>query len=110
MALPTGFSFKSRLAFAEIRARVEQLGQDRWTERESSWYGDYIAGTLWGVGLRIFDGMGCVNEAGTYDPRGYMLLDYARGSHPTPELDRRIRDELLPALDAVEWREDERND
>jgi hypothetical protein len=39
-----------------------------------------------------------------------MLLDYARGSQPTPEIDRRIRGELLPALDVVEWREDERND
>jgi hypothetical protein len=110
MALPSGFSFKSRLSFVEIRARVEELAHDRWTERESSWYGDYIAGTLWGVRLRIFDGAGGGNEAGTYDPRGYMLLDYARGSQPTPEIDRRIRGELLPALDVVEWREDERND
>ena len=110
MAPPSGYSFKSRLSFVEIRARLDELGHGVWNERESSWYGDYIAGSLWGARMRIFDGNGCGNEAGTYDPRGFMLLDYAHGAKPTPDVDRRIREQLLPALDVIEWHEDERND
>ena len=110
MSLPTGYSFKSRLSFTELTWRLDGLGHGRWDHGDSAWYGNYIRGELWGVRMRIFDGRGQANEGGTYDPGGYMLLDYARGAQPTTEHDSRIRDELFPALEVTEYKRDERND
>lgn len=110
MTLPTGYAFKSRLSFTEIRWRLDGLGQGRWEDGDSAWYGNYIRGQLWGVAMRIFDGRGQVNEAGSYDPGGYMLLDYARGVRPTADHDERLRTELFPALEVIEYKPDERND
>jgi len=108
---PTGYRFKSRLTFAQIRARLNELGHGTWEERDSGIYGDYIRGELWGVRMRIFDGQGAVSDLGSYDPKGFLLLDYAR--HPETieaAFDARLRDELLPALEATEIHADERND
>ena len=110
MRPPSGYSFKSALSFTEIQARLESLGHGVWEERDSAWYGTYISGTLWGVRMRIFDGEGQHSEAGKYDPRGFMLLDYSRSATPTEEHDARIRDELFPALEVLESKPDERND
>ena len=110
MAIPSGYSFRSRLTFAVIRQRLQALGHGEWEERESTWYGDYLSGSLWGVRMRIFDGQGAVSEAGSYDPKGFMLLDYARDAIPSAEQDARIRTELFPQLEVIEWSPDERND
>jgi hypothetical protein len=109
-ALPTGYRFATGLGLGELRQRLRELGHGAWQERESSWYGDYVAGELWGVRRRIFDGEGAANEVGTYDPGGSFLLDYARGATPTAEQDRRIREELLPSIGVADWTADERND
>lgn len=110
MGAPSGYYFKSALAFAEIVERLKELGHGEWTEGESAWYGDYVRGSLWGVRMRIFDGHGGGNEFGVYDPRGYMLLDYSRSETPSDDHDARLRNELFPALEVHEWRADERND
>ena len=110
MALPTGYSFRSVLSIEQIRTRLQELGHGEWEEGDSAWYGDYIRGDLWGTYMRIFDGHGQANEFGRYDPKGFMLLDYGRRGTPTAEMDTRIRDELFPALQVIEWKPDEAND
>ena len=112
MPAPSGYSFKSSLTFEEIRARLAELGHGDWEERESDIYGTYIHGELWGVRMRIYDGVGCMSELGTYNPNGYMLLDYGRRAIDkiSEGHDRRIRTELLTKLDIIEWKPDERND
>ncbi|HEX5063775.1 MAG TPA: hypothetical protein VFV99_30560 [Kofleriaceae bacterium] len=109
---PSGYSFKSNLTFAQIRARLAELGHGTWEERESDIYGSYIRGQAFGVWMRIYDGVGCTSELGTYDPKGFMLLDYARRALAdiSAAHDKRVREELLPALDVTEWHEDEGND
>ena len=109
-SIPDGYSFRSQLTFEVIRQRLQALGHGEWQERESAWYGDYLSGSLWGVRMRIFDRQGTVSEAGSYDPKGFMLLDYARDSKASAEQDVRIRTELFPQLEVIEWRLDERND
>jgi len=110
MALPSAYSFKSRLSFDEIRTRLEGLGHGEWEDGDSAWYGNYIRGSLWGNRMRIFDGGGQINEGGKYDPGGYMLIDYGKRGDPDEETDRRLREELFPALEVTELKPDERND
>jgi hypothetical protein len=110
MSLPSGYSFKTTLSWIELQARLVQLGHGTWEERESAWYGDYLSGELWGSHMRIFDGQGGGNELGTYDPKGFLLIDYGKRGEPTDEIDRRLREELFPALEVTEWKPDERND
>ncbi len=112
MSAPCGYAFRSVLAFEQLRDRLAQLGHGEWQERDNDVYGTYIAGALWGVRMRIWDGIGCQSEYGTYDPGGYMLLDYARSALElvSDAHDRRIREELLPALEVTEWKPEDRND
>ena len=112
MSPPSGYSFKSALGFGQIRERLAQLGHGEWEERDSDIYGTYIRGQLWGVHMRIYDGVGCQSELGTYDAGGFMLLDYSRSSIDkiSDAQDQRIRAELLPALEVTEWKPDDRND
>jgi hypothetical protein len=112
VAAPSGYSFKTALTFEQLRERLATLGHGDWQERDSDIYGTYLTGKLWGVRMRIYDGQGMVSELGTYDAGGYMLLDYARSAidQISDAHDRRIRDELLPALDVTHWKPDERND
>ena len=109
---PSGYSFKSALTLEQICERLAQLGHGEWEERDSAIYGTYISGALWGVRMRIYDGVGCVSEVGVYAPGGFMLLDYARADIDkiSDAHDRRIRTELLTKLDITEWKPDERND
>src|SRR5262245_66565970 len=98
---PTGYAFKSALTFAQIRERLAYLGHGEWDERDNDTYGTYLWGRLWGVPMRIWDGQGGGSEIGTYDPQGFMLLDYARAALDkiSDAHDARIRAEPLPALD-----------
>ena len=110
MSLPWAYSFKSQLTFEQIRARLAELGHGDWEERDSDVYGGYIRGHLWGVRMRIFDGKGSVSEFGSYSPRGFMLLDYAKRAPAGPDHDARLRDELFAALAVTEWKPAEPND
>ena len=109
---PSGYSFKSKLTFAQIRARLAELGHGEWEERDNDTYGTYIRGDVWGVKMRIYDGEGGGSEIGIYNPQGYMLLDYARSAIDkiSDAHDARIRKELLPELDVIELKPDDRND
>ena len=109
---PQGYSFKTTLSWYGLRARLKELGHGTWDERDNDTYGTYITGKLWGVQMRIWDGHGGGSELGTYDPKGYLLLDYARSAldKVSYEQDEKIRTKLLPKLDIVEWKPDERND
>ena len=104
------YAFNSERSLQAFRDQLRSLGHGEFLERESSWYGDYISGIVWGVNIRIFDGAGGGNEIATYDPKGFWLLDFGRGEQPTEAQQARIRDELLPALGITDWKPDEGND
>src|SRR5262249_23477086 len=111
-SLPSGYAFKSTLTFEQIRERLAQLGHGEWDERDNDTYRTYIRGQPWGVTMRIYDGLGGGSEIGTYDPQGFMLLDYSLSAldQISDAHDARIRAELLPALEVTEWKPEDRND
>jgi hypothetical protein len=110
--LPGGYAFKLDTTMNELKAKLAALGHGEWQDWESNSYGDYIFGYLWGVRMRIYDGQGTQSDFGTYDPGGYMLLDYARGEWDkrSEELHIRIVDILFPALGITEWKPDVGNE
>jgi hypothetical protein len=110
--LPAGYAFKLDTTMSELKAKLKKLGHGQWEDWESNSYGDYIFGELWGMHMRIFDGQGTQSDFGTYDPQGYMLLDYARGESMkrTEEHHIKIVDILFPALGITEWKPDDGND
>ena len=109
---PAGYAFKLDTTTPALKAKLAALGHGVWEDWESTSYGDYIFGKLWGVTMRIFDGQGTVSELGTYDPEGYMLLDFARSARDqrSEELHHHIVDQLFPALGITEWKPDDGND
>ena len=109
---PAGYAFKLALSMGELRAKLAALGHGVWQDWESNSYGDFIFGELWGVRMRIFDGQGTTSDFGTYDPNGYMLLDYGRygSDNRSEEHHIRIVDILFPALGIAEWKPDDGNE
>ena len=112
MPVEWAYAFKSALSLFQIRDRLRELGHGEWQERDNDHYGDYIAGDLWGARMRIFSDGGGGSELGTYDPKGYMLIDYSRsGLDKANEAhNRRIREELFPSIEVIEWHPEDRND
>ena len=110
---PHGYAFKLDTTMDALKDRLKALGHGEWIDWESNSYGDYITGYLWGRRMRIYDGQGTQSEFGTYDPEGYMLLDFARSEHGKPldeEHHIKIVDILFPALGITEWKPDVGND
>jgi hypothetical protein len=100
------------MSMEELKDKLRALGHGEWQDWETNMYGDLIFGHLWGVRMRIFDGQGTTSDWGTYDPKGYMLLDYGRGGSDkrTEEHHIQIVDILFPALGVTEWKPDDPND
>ena len=103
-----GLSFDCALTFADILARLNQLGPWTWHERDSAWYGNLASARTETVSLDLIESGSNEIPGGSVDAgngQPFAISVRAGRKHPPDAcawaaIEARIREVVLPALGA----------